>query len=79
MTNLAIFKNQTVVSVGVQREPSEFAKATMGSNNYRRIQTNTNGTFKRIVNGEQVGNAVRGEISVIIVAWIIGFSRTFYK
>ena len=79
MTNLAIFKNQTVVSVGVQREPSEFAKATMGSNNYRRIQANTNGTFKRLVNGEQVGNAVRGEIDVIIIAWLNGISRTFYK
>jgi len=77
-TNLAIFKDQTSVSV-VERELSEFAKATMGSNNYRRIQTNTNGTFKRIVNGEQVGNAVRGEISVIIVAWLNGISRTFYK
>jgi len=79
MTNLAIFKNQTAISDGVQREPSEFAKATMGGNNYRRIQANTNGTFKRIVNGEQVGNAVRGEINVIIIAWLNGISRTFYK
>ncbi|CAB4190245.1 hypothetical protein UFOVP1193_46 [uncultured Caudovirales phage] len=79
MTNLAIFKNQTAISEGVQREPSEFAKATMGSNNYRRIQANTNGTFKRLVNGEQVGNAVRGEINVIIIAWLNGISRTFYK
>jgi hypothetical protein len=77
-TNLAIFKDQTSVSV-VQREVSEFAKATMGSNNYRRIQANTNGTFKRIINGEQVGNAVRGEINVIIIAWLNGISRTFYK
>ena len=79
MTNLAIFKDQSSVAVGTQREVSDFAKSTMGNNNYRRIQANTNGTFKRIVNGEQIGNAVRGEIDVIIINALPSVSRTFYK
>lgn len=45
----------------------------------RRIQTNTNGTFKRIVNGEQIGKAIRSEINVIIVGALPKVSRIFYR
>jgi hypothetical protein len=44
----------------------------------RRIQTNTNGTFKKLVNGEQVGNAVRGELEFIIVGALPQVSRVYY-
>jgi hypothetical protein len=44
----------------------------------RRIATNTNGTFKRMVNGEQIGNAIRGEFNAIIVDALPKVSRTFY-
>jgi hypothetical protein len=45
----------------------------------RRIATNTNGTFKRIVNGEQIGKAIRGKIDVIVVGHLDPVSREFYK
>lgn len=80
MSNLTIFSQPTNVVSNVKRELSEFAKASASTGlTNRRIQTNTNGTFKRIVNGEQIGTAMRGEINVIVVAWLPSVSRTFYK
>lgn len=58
--------------------PSALAQTLAQSNTMRRIGTNTNGTFKRIVNGEQIGDAVRGEINVIIVDALPKVSRVFY-
>lgn len=79
MSNVTIFKNQTAVSTGT-RALSDLAKSLVGkTTTSRRIQTNTNGTFKRIVNGEQIGNAMRGEINVIILDLLPKVSRTFYK
>jgi len=79
MGNLAIFKQQNAVAVSGNRELSDLAKTLASSTTSRRIQTNTNGTFKRIVNGEQIGNAVRGEINVIIVGALPKVSRIYYK
>jgi len=79
MGNLAIFKQQSEVATVGQRQLSDLAKSLATSTTSRRIQTNTNGTFKRIVNGEQIGNAVRGEINVIIVHALPKVSRIFYK
>ena len=79
MSNVTIFKNQTSVS-NTTRGLSDLAKSlATKSVMSRRIQTNTNGTFKRLINGEQVGNAVRGEINVIILNLLPKVSRTFYK
>jgi hypothetical protein len=78
MGNLTIFRNQTAVTNTGRRELSDFSKSLTSTLTTRRIQTNTNGTFKRIVNGEQIGNAVRGEINVIIVNALPKVSRTFY-
>lgn len=78
MSNITIFKKPGSVSVNGKRELSELAKSLASSNTSRRIATNTNGTFKRVVNGEQVGNAVRGEIDVIIVHTLPKVSRVFY-
>lgn len=79
---VSIFKNPNAVSTTGRREMSELAKSLASGGGggliSRRIQTNTNGTFKRLVNGEQVGNAVRGDINVIIVHALPKVSRVFY-
>jgi hypothetical protein len=78
MTELTIFKGNNVAPRGA-RELSDLAKSlASGGATTRRIQTNVNGTFKRIINGEQIGNAVRGEINVIILHTLPKVSRTFY-
>ena len=79
MSNVAIFKQQNAVAKTGNRELSDLAKSLATASTSRRIQTNTNGTFKRIVNGEQIGNAIRGEINVIIVGALPKVSRIFYK
>ena len=43
-----------------------------------RIATNTNGTFKRIINGEQSGKPIRGEFNAIIIAMLAKPGRTYY-
>ena len=78
MTELSIFKGGEVTA-SKRREPTELGKSLASTNTSRRIQTNVNGTFKRIINGEQVGNAVRGELDVIIVHALPDVSRVFYK
>lgn len=78
---VSIFKQSGAVSTSVgRRELSELAKSMAGGSGVtsRRIQTNTNGTFKRLINGEQVGNAVRGDINVIIVHGLPKVSRVYY-
>lgn len=79
MSNVAIFKQQNAVAVSGNRQLSNLAKSLATSTTSRRIQTNTNGTFKRIINGEQIGTAIRGEINVIIVGALPKVSRIFYK
>jgi len=78
MSNITIFKNKNEVSTSIKRESSEFAKSLATTNTTRRIQANINGTFKRIVNGEQIGNAIRGELNVIIINALPDVSRTYY-
>jgi hypothetical protein len=79
MSNLAIFKQQNAVATSGNRELSDLARSLATSTTSRRIQTNTNGTFKRIINGEQIGNAIRGEINVIIVGALPKVSRIYYS
>jgi hypothetical protein len=79
MGNVAIFKQQNAVAVSGKRELSDLAKTLASNTTSRRIQTNTNGTFKRIINGEQIGNAIRGEINVIIVGALPKVSRIYYR
>lgn len=78
MTNLSIFKQAGAVSTASKRELSELGKSLASVSNTRRIQTNTNGTFKRLVNGEQIGKAIRGEFNAIIVDALPKVSRTYY-
>lgn len=78
MSNVTIFKQAGAVSTAAKRELSDLGKSLASVSNTRRIQTNTNGTFKRLVNGEQIGKAIRGEFNAIIVDALPKVSRTFY-
>jgi len=78
MSNLSIFKQAGAVSTTGKRELTGLAKSLAVTSNMRRIATNTNGTFKRIINGEQNGNAIRGEFNAIIVDALPKVSRQFY-
>jgi len=79
MGDVTIFKQQNGVVATGKRELSDLAKTLATSTTSRRIQTNTNGTFRRVINGEQIGNAIRGEINVIILHALPKVSRTYYS
>lgn len=77
---VSIFTNQTGVPAKLNKRVTALGQKLASSGlTTRRIQTNTNGTFKRIVNGEQIGKAVRSEINVIIVNALPNVSRIFYR
>lgn len=78
MSNLTIFKQQGAVSATTRRGATALGQSLATATSMRRIATNTNGTFKRVINGEQVGNAIRGEFNAIIVDALPKVSRTFY-
>jgi len=78
MGEVTIFTNNSVTVSG-PRESKLKGVFSSGSFTSRRIQSNINGTFKRIINGEQVGNAVRGDIKVIILNALTNPSRIYYK
>jgi hypothetical protein len=78
VSNLTIFKQAGAVSTAAKRELSDLGKSLASVSNTRRIATNTNGTFKRIINGEQIGKSIRGEFNAIIVDALPKVSRTFY-
>tara|TARA_R110001592_G_scaffold240131_1_gene500139 strand:+ start:1838 stop:2770 length:933 start_codon:yes stop_codon:yes gene_type:complete len=81
-TEVSIFKQENLPGklVGLPRSrlAEELSKASSGTTS-RRIQTNVNGTFKRLINGEQIGNAISQEINVIIVWTLPNVSRIWYK
>lgn len=77
--DVSIFEQQTKAPA-VKRGPSKLAQTlSSGGGTTRRIQTTTNGKFKRLINGEQVGNPLSGEINVIVIGALPKVSRTFYK
>ena len=77
MSNVTIFKSGTEVAVS-ERELSSLAKSLASSSTSRRIHANNNGTFKRLVNGETIGDPIRGELNIIIVNALPRVSRIFY-
>ena len=77
MGAVTIFNNGSLPS-NRKRELSPLAKSLVSATTNRRIQLNTNGTFKRIVNGEVVGKAIKGEMEIIIVNTQEKVSRVFY-
>ncbi len=78
MGELSIFQQPSTAVSTTRREPTALGKALASETTLRRIQTNTNGTFKRIINGEQIGDAVRGSLNVIIVDALAKVSRVYY-
>lgn len=78
MTNLTIFKNPGAVEKAPLRQSALGKQIADTMGGFNRIQTNTNGTFKRVINGEQSGKPIRGEFNAIIVAMLAKPGRTYY-
>ena len=78
MSNITIFKDSTAVAIPAERQSVLGARISSAMGGYNRIATNTNGTFRRIVNGEQVGKAIRGEFNAIVVDMLEKPGREFY-
>ena len=76
MSNVTIFEDQSSLPT-VKRE-SRLADKISSGTSLRRIATNTNGTFKRVVNGEQIGKAVPHELNIIVVDMLKDVSREYY-
>jgi hypothetical protein len=76
MSNITIFEEGS--SLPTVKRASRLADKISSGGGLRRIQTNTNGTFKRIVGGEQIGKALPHEINVIIVDMLKDVSREYY-
>jgi len=79
MANISIFTDPNLPANVTHRGVSALTKSITSGLTMRRIQTNTNGTFRRLIGGEQVGKAIRGEFNGIIVALLPKVSRTFYE
>ncbi len=77
MSNLTIFQDPSSVPT-VRRQSKLLDKMGGSGGSLRRIGLNTNGTFKRIVGGEQIGKAVPHQLDVIIVDLLAEPSRQFY-
>lgn len=79
MGEMTIFKDgsKAVAKTG-ERKLTKLGQTLASQNSVRRIQANTNGTFKRIVGGEQIGKPLRGELNVIIINALPNVSRVYY-
>ncbi len=76
MSNLILLDGGNLPTV--KRESQLAKNRKPRGSQLRRIATNTNGTFKRIVGGEQIGKAIRGSIDIIIVGHLDPVSRQYY-
>ena len=77
MSNLTIFE-QPVEGNFVRRESRRMDRMGGTGNTMRRIKLSNARTFKRVVNGEEIGKAVEKQLDVIIVDWLADASRKFY-
>ena len=78
MSNITIFDEQSNVPT-VRRESRRMDKMSNGgAGGMRRIQLSNGRTFKRIINGEQMGKSAPNQLEVIIVDWLAEPSRKFY-
>jgi hypothetical protein len=76
--DVSIFNNRNAVGVRSEQRLTKLGQTLASSSTSRRIQCNINGTFKKLVNGEQIGSSVRGTINVIIIAAQPKVSRVYY-
>lgn len=77
MSNLTIFE-QPAEGNFVRRESRRLDRVGGGGSTMRRIKLSNARTFKRVVNGEEIGKAVEKQLDVIIVDWLADASRKFY-
>jgi len=76
--DISIFQNQT--GVATRRNSALGEKLKASSTIYsRRIQTSNKGFFRKIINGEQVGEPIRDEFEAIVVNMLPKVSRIYYK
>jgi len=76
MSDLVLFEDNS--NLPTIRRKSRLAEKIVTGASLRRIQTNTNGTFKRIVGGEQIGRAVPHQLNVIVVDQSAEVGRSYY-
>jgi hypothetical protein len=78
---VSIFQNnQQVISSDGPRTSALGSKlAKSGAVFSRRIQTSNKGIFRKIINGEQVGEAIRDSFNAVIVGMLPSVSRIYYK
>ena len=77
---ISIFQNDLPIEQRAPQELSELAKSLLGN---RTVYTNRRivvrkGTFRRMINGEEVGGKVEGPLNVVIVNALPGVSRQYY-
>jgi hypothetical protein len=77
VSNITIFEESSNLPT-VRRESRRMDRMSSGIGGMRRIQLSNGRTFKRIVNGEQIGKSVSNELDVIVVDWLMEPSRKFY-
>jgi hypothetical protein len=79
MSNITIFEEPSNVAT-VQRQSRRMDRMSSGGggSTMRRIQLSNGRTFKRVINGEQIGKAVSDNLDVIVVDWLLEPSRKFY-
>lgn len=79
MSNITIFDEPSNLPT-VHRESRRMDKMSNGGggSGMRRIHLSNGRTFKRVVNGEQIGKAAPDHLEVIIVDWQVEPSRKFY-
>lgn len=78
MSNITIFEEPSNLPT-VRRESRRMDRMSTGTgSSLRRLQLSNGRTFKRIVNGEQIGKAVSDQLDVIVVDWLAEPSRKFY-
>ena len=75
---VSIFEDKSGLAT-VRRESKLADKMGSGGGSLRRIALNTNGTFRRIVGGEQIGKAIPHELNIIIVDLLKDVSRVYYE
>jgi hypothetical protein len=79
--DVSIFKNQKQVIASDGRRSSALGQKLADSIKLysRRIQTNNKGFFRKIINGEQIGEPIRDSFNAIVVGMLPSVSRIYYR
>lgn len=79
--DISIFKSQSEIIHSDGGRTSALGKKLAGTVKFysRRIQTNNKGFFRKVVNGENIGEPIRDSFNAIVVGMLPGVSRIYYK